>query len=305
MFFENAVIVKANTNPLIQSSLFCTFNNLKSKIMRIRKLFIMMFAVLALAGCKTNPFTGEKNLNFVSNQQLFPMAFAQYDEFLSEHKVVKGTAEAQTIKNVGQKIVTAAERYLNANGYQGYLNDFQWDFNLVQDEAVNAWAMPGGKIVFYTGILPVAQTETGIAAIMAHEVAHALADHGAQRMSAAQVQQLGAVAGSVAVSGRSQQTQQIFAQAYGLGSQLGVMLPFSRSHETEADRIGLTLMAIAGYDPAQAAELWRRMAAQSQGQSPPEFLSTHPASSTRISNINKWAPEAKAEARKYGVTSFK
>ena len=273
--------------------------------MRIRNLFIAFFAVLLMAGCKTNPFTGEKNLNFVSNDQLFPAAFAQYDQFLAENDVVTGTSESQMIKNVGQKIVTAAERYLNANGYQGYLNDFAWEFNVVKDEAVNAWAMPGGKIVFYTGILPVAEDETGVAAVMAHEVAHALADHGAQRMSAGQLQQLGAVAGGVALSGRSDQTQQIFAQAYGLGSQLGVMLPFSRSHETEADRIGLTLMAIAGYDPAEAADLWRRMSAQSQGQSPPEFLSTHPSSATRINNITKWAPEAKAEARKYGVTSFK
>jgi predicted Zn-dependent protease len=284
---------------------FCTFIKLKPKIMRFRNLFIVVLMVLALAGCKTNPFTGERNLNFVSNEQLFPAAFAQYDQFLAENDVVTGTAEASTLKNVGQKIVTAAERYLNANGYQGYLNDFAWEFNLVNDEAVNAWAMPGGKIVFYTGILPVAQDESGLAAIMAHEVAHSLADHGAQRMSAAQLQQLGAVAGSVAVSGRSEQTQQIFAQAYGLGSQLGVMLPFSRSHETEADRIGLTLMAIAGYEPMEAAELWKRMAAQAGEGGPPEFLSTHPASSTRINNITKWAPEAKEEARKFGVTSFK
>lgn len=273
--------------------------------MRIRKIFLAFFAVLVMAGCKTNPFTGEKNLNFVSNDQLFPSAFAQYDQFLSENNVVTGTSETQMIKNVGQKIVTAAERYLNANGYQGYLNDFAWEFNLVKDEAVNAWAMPGGKIVFYTGILSVAEDETGVAAIMAHEVAHSLADHGAQRMSAGQVQQLVGVAGGVALSGKSEQTQQIFAQAYGLGSQVGVMLPFSRSHETEADRIGLTLMAIAGYDPSEAADLWRRMAAQSDGQAPPEFLSTHPSSNTRINNITKWAPEAKAEASKYGVTSFK
>jgi predicted Zn-dependent protease len=284
---------------------FCTFIKIKPNIMRIRNLVIVFFAVLTLAGCKTNPFTGEKNLNFVSNQQLFPAAFAQYDEFLSENKVITGTSEANKVKNTGQKIVTAAERYLNANGYQGYLKDFAWEFNLVQDDAVNAWAMPGGKVVIYTGILPIAQNENGMAAIMAHEVAHALADHGAQRMSAAQIQQLGAVAGSVAVSGRSEQTQQIFAQAYGLGTTVGVMLPFSRSHETEADRIGLTLMAIAGYNPEEAPELWKRMAAQANGQAPPEFLSTHPASQTRINNLTKWIPEAKAEARKYGVTSFK
>jgi predicted Zn-dependent protease len=153
--------------------------------------------------------------------------------------------------------------------------------------------------------LPIAKDETGIAVVMAHEVAHALADHGAQRMSAAQLQQLGAVAGGIALSGKSQQTQQIFAQAYGLGTQVGVMLPFSRSHETEADRIGLTLMAIAGYNPDEAADLWRRMAAQANSQAPPEFLSTHPATSTRIANLTAWAPEAKAEAKKYGVSSFK
>jgi len=270
-----------------------------------RSLLITVFTVLTLVGCKTNPFTGKQNLNFVSNSQLFPMAFQEYDQFLSENKVITGSSEANMIKNVGQKIVTASERYLNANGYQGYLNDFAWEFNLVKDDAVNAWAMPGGKVVFYTGILPIAKDETGIAVVMAHEVAHALADHGAQRMSAAQLQQLGAVAGGIALSGKSQQTQQIFAQAYGLGTQVGVMLPFSRSHETEADRIGLTLMAIAGYNPDEAADLWRRMAAQANSQAPPEFLSTHPATSTRIANLTAWAPEAKAEAKKYGVSSFK
>lgn len=264
----------------------------------------MVVVLLLVVACKTNPFTGEKNLNFVSNDQLFPASFEQYDQFLSENEVIRGTAEAQMIKRVGNKIETAAERYLNANGYQGFLEDFRWEYNLVKDDAVNAFAMPGGKIVFFTGILPVAENETGVAVVMAHEIAHALADHGAQRMSAAQLQQLGAVAGSVAVSGRSQETQQIFAQAYGLGTQLGVMLPFSRSHETEADRIGLTLMAIAGYNPDEAADLWRRMAAKNDGQAPPEFLSTHPSNQTRINNLEKWAPEAKAEARKYGVTSY-
>jgi len=272
--------------------------------MKIKYLFIAIFTMVTVLGCQTNPFTGEKNLNFVSHEQIFPASFAQYDQFLNENKVVTGTKEAQMVKNVGQKIVTAAERYLNANGYQGYLKDFAWEFSLVQDDAVNAFAMPGGKTVVYTGILPIAKDETGLAVIMAHEVAHALADHGAQRMSAAQLQQLGAVAGTVALSGKSEQTQQIFAQAYGLGSQVGVMLPFSRSHESEADHIGLTLMAIAGYNPDEAAQLWQRMQAEA-GQAPPEFLSTHPSNQTRINNLTQWAPQAKAEARKYGVTSFK
>lgn len=276
--------------------------------MKLKKIFIGFSVLLFVVACKTNPFTGERNLNFVSNDQLFPASFAQYDQFLDENEVVRGTKEAEMVKRTGEKIVTAAERYLNANGYQGFLNDFKWEFNLVEDEAVNAFAMPGGKVVFFTGIMPIATGggagEDGVAVVMAHEVAHALADHGAQRISAAQLQQLGAVAGSVALSGKSQETQQIFAQAYGLGSTVGVMLPFSRSHETEADRIGLTLMAIAGYDPDEAADLWRRMKEQSDGQAPPEFLSTHPSNETRINNLQKWAPEAKAEARKYGVTNF-
>jgi predicted Zn-dependent protease len=158
--------------------------------------------------------------------------------------------------------------------------------------------------VVYTGILPITKNEAGLAAVMGHEVAHALANHGQQRMSAGQLQQLGAVAGNVALS-NSPENQQIFNTAYGLGSTVGIMLPFSRSHETEADHIGLILMAIAGYEPSVAAELWQRMQAQENGNTPPEFLSTHPSSSTRIQNIQAWAPEARAEANKFGVTSFK
>ena len=273
--------------------------------MKLRNTFLWISVVLLFVSCKTNPFTGEKNLNFVSNDQLFPTSFEQYNQFLSEADVVKGTAEAQKVQRLGNDIVVAAERYLNANGYQGFMNDFKWEFNLVDDDQANAFAMPGGKVVVYSGILDEAKNTNGLATVMAHEIAHALADHGAQRMSAAQLQQLGAVAGSVAVSGRSQQTQQIFAQAYGLGSTVGVMLPFSRGHEAEADRIGLTLMAIAGYDPREAPELWKRMQANSSGQAPPEFLSTHPSTQTRINNLTQWAPEAIAEAKKYGTTSFK
>ena len=273
--------------------------------MKVKKWIVVLFvATLTVVACKVNPFTGQKNLNFVSNDQLFPASFQQYDAFLDSSNVVIGTAESRMVKRVGDKIKTAAERYLNANGYQGFLDDFRFEYNLVNDDQVNAFAMPGGKTVVYTGILPITQDETGLAVVMGHEVAHALADHGAQRMSAAQVQQLGAVAGTVALSGKSQQTQQIFAQAYGIGSQVGVMLPFSRSHESEADRIGLTLMAIAGYNPDEAADLWRRMQQNSGGASTPQFLSTHPSNQTRINNLEAWAPEAKAEARKYGVTSF-
>ncbi|MFC5045433.1 M48 family metallopeptidase [Aquimarina hainanensis] len=262
-------------------------------------------AILLLASCATNPFTGKKTLALVPNSQILPMAFQQYNQFLGDNKVVTGTRDAQLIKTVGQRIAKASERWLNANGYSGYLKDYKWEYNLVEDKTVNAWCMPGGKIVFYTGILPIAQNETGIAAIMGHEVAHALANHGQQRMSAGQIQQVAGVATSVAMSGKSQETQQIIGTAFGLGTQFGVMLPFSRSHETEADKIGLQLMAIAGYNPDEAANLWRRMKANSGGQAPPEFMSTHPSNDTRIANLTKWAPSAKAEARKFGVTTFK
>jgi len=269
----------------------------------MKKLFLTFLMLLVLVGCKTNPFTGKSTLNFYSNSQMFPMAFAQYDEFLESNKVVTGTSDAQMITRVGQRIASAAERWLNANGYPGYLKDYKWEYNLVQDETVNAWCMPGGKIVFYTGILPITQNETGVAVVMGHEVAHALADHGAQRMSAGTIQQIGAVAGNVAI--QDPEKRNMFNQAYGIGSQLGVMLPFSRSHETEADKIGLQIMAIAGYNPDEAAKLWQRMKAESGGQAPPEFLSTHPSNDTRISNLTAWAPAAKQEARKFGVTSFK
>ena len=273
--------------------------------MKLRQITIVVSLMLLMAGCKTNPFTGERNLNFVSNSQIFPAAFQQYDEILAKSEVVRNTSESRMIENVGRKIAVAAERFLDANGYQGYLQGYEWEFSLIKDDdQVNAWAMPGGKIAFYTGIMPIAKNETGVAAIMAHEVAHAVADHGAQRMSAAQLQQVGGAVVGAAVGGRSEGTQQIIAQAYGLGTTVGGMLPFSRSHESEADRIGLTLMAIAGYNPSEAANLWRRMQQESGGQAPPEFLSTHPNPETRINNIEKWAPQAKAEARKYGVTSF-
>lgn len=271
--------------------------------MNIKKILLAICLLLFIVACKTNPFTGKKTIALVPNSQLFPTAFAQYSQFLNENKVVTGTEDARMINRVGQRIAVAAERWLNANGHHDYLADYKWEYNLVQDETVNAWCMPGGKIVFYTGILPIAANETGVAAIMGHEVAHALANHGQQRMSAGMLQQIGAVAGNIAI--QDEQKRNMFNQAYGIGTTVGVMLPFSRNHETEADQIGLYLMAVAGYNPDEAADLWRRMKAKSGGQAPPEFLSTHPSNDTRIKNLEKWAPAAKEEAKKFGITSFK
>ena len=251
--------------------------------------------------CAKNPFTGKSSLNFVSNSELFPSSFQQYGAFLKENKVITGTADAKRVETVGMKIKAAAERYLKANGQGEYLTGYQWEYKLVDNKEVNAWCMPGGKIVVYSGILPVTKDEAGLATVMGHEVSHALANHGAQRMSASQLQALGAVGVAAATGSQSAEKQQMWQQYYGLGSQVGVMLPFSRSHESEADMIGLTLMAIAGYNPDQAVAFWTRMSANAGGQAPPEFLSTHPSDATRIANIKSLIPQAKATAAKFGI----
>lgn len=269
--------------------------------MRKRILLIPIAVFGIIYSCATNPFTGKSTLALVPDSQILPSAFQQYSTFLKENKVITGTADAQRVTTVGTKIKSAAEKYLNANGYQGYLKDYAWEYKLVDSKEVNAWCMPGGKIVFYTGILPITKDETGMAVVMGHEVAHALLNHGQQRMSADVLQQLGAVGVGAAVGGKSEQTQAIAMQAYGVGTQFGVTLPFSRSHESEADKVGLTLMAIAGYNPDQSIAFWERMAANSGGAAPPEFMSTHPSNATRIANLRALIPQAKAEAAKYGV----
>jgi len=269
--------------------------NLKFKI-------IVLFALALVVSCAKNPFTGKSTMALVPNSEIFPSAFQQYNQFLSENKVIKGTADAKRIETIGTKIKTASERWLAANGHADYLEGYAWEYKLVDSKEVNAWCMPGGKIVFYTGILPICKDDAGIAAVMGHEVAHALANHGQQRMSAGLLQQLGAVGTQVAVGNKDPQTQALIMQAYGVGSQVGGMLPFSRAHESEADMIGLTLMAIAGYDPINAVKVWERMAANSGGQAPPEILSTHPSNQTRIKELTALIPQAKAEAAKFGVT---
>ena len=271
--------------------------------MKLKSVIIAFIIAGTILSCATNPFTGKQTMALVPNSQLFPTAFQQYDQFLSENKVIKGTADATMVASVGQKIAVAAERWLNANGNEGYLKDYKWEYNLVDDKTVNAWAMPGGKVVVYSGILPIANGEAGLAAILGHEIAHALANHGQQRMSAGMLQQIAAVGLNVALN--DNKNLQLYNQAFGIGTEVGVMLPFSRSNETEADTIGLYLMAIAGYNPDEAAKLWERMSAQSGGQAPPEILSTHPSNASRIANLKALAPKAKEEAKKFGVTSFK
>lgn len=268
------------------------------------KKVIVFIVFLAFLACKTNPFTGKSVLNFMPNSQVFPMAFSQYNDFLKTHQVITNTQEAYLVKKVGKRIAKAAEIWLESTGYKDYLKDYQWKYNLVKDNQVNAWCMPGGKIVVYTGILPITQSERGLAVVMGHEIAHALADHGAQRMSAGALQQLIGMVGTMAIeNSKYKEYANQFNMAYGIGSQVGVMLPFSRSHENEADAIGLQIMAIAGYDPAEAPELWKRMSKKGGG-STMEFLSTHPSNETRIRNLTALVPQAMAKAASFGVKTF-
>jgi len=262
--------------------LFCYLKSFAMKPLR----YLLLFLFIAIS-CNTNPFTEKKTLAIVPNSTLIPMSFKQYDQVLDKENIEKGTEDAKMIQRIGDRIANAAEKWLAEKGYEDYTKDYEWEFSLIKKDMINAWAMPGGKVAFYTGILPVAKNDNGIATIMGHEVAHALANHGQQRMSAASIQQAVGVVGTAAIGDDNEEEQEIFNVAYGLGSQLGVMLPFSRKHETEADKIGLTIMAIAGYDPSNAYKLWQRMSEASGGKAPPEFLSTHPSNETRIQNLKK------------------
>jgi len=265
------------------------------------KLLIVLLIVVAYA-CTTNPFTGKKSLALISNNEIFASSFQSYSAFLNENKVITGTPDANRVKTVGEKIKKAAETYLKSVGQESYLNGYVWEYNLVDDPSVNAWCMPGGKIVFYTGILPICKDDAGIAVVMGHEVAHALLNHGRDRMQTAMGLQFGGQIVDIATANKSAMTQQIVGLAYTGVGQFGVMLPFSRSNETEADELGLRLMAIAGYNPENAVPFWQRMAANSEGKEPLQWMSTHPSHSTRISNLQKLIPSAKAEAAKFGVT---
>jgi predicted Zn-dependent protease len=249
--------------------------------------------LVVLAGCSEVPITGRRQLNFVPTSLVTSMSLEQYDQFISQSKVVTGTPEAALVKTVGAKIVQAVEQYTKTQGIQDPFAGYKWEFNLIQDPNVNAFAMPGGKVVVYTGILPVTRDEAGLATVVGHEIAHVFADHGGERLSQQLLAQMGAVGLSAALSKQPEQTKSLFMSAYGLGSQVGVLLPFSRKQESEADHLGLIFMALAGYDPHAAVAFWQRMAAAGQGASkPPEFLSTHPADATRIRNLEALLPEA-------------
>ena len=260
----------------------------------IRKITSLLIVVTAFIACATNPVTGRKQFRLVSEQELQAMATQEYQQFLSTNRAVSPSADrdAEMVRRVGQRIATAVTNYYKEQGLADVLAGYQWEYNLVNNKEANAWCMPGGKIVVYTGLLPITQNEAALAAVIGHEVSHAVLQHGNERVSQGPAQQLGGAALSVALSNQPAATQNLFYQAYGIGSQVGVLLPFSRKQELEADRYGLIFTAMAGYNPQEAIPLWQRMEQASGGNRPPDFLSTHPSEENRIEKLRQLMPEA-------------
>ncbi len=256
-----------------------------------RRITAIVSLTLSLAACSTVPITGRSQLSLIPGSSMLSMSLQEYDTFLKEHKLSTNQEQTQMVKRVGARIQGAVERYFEASGLKEHLANYKWEFNLVEDKQVNAWCMPGGKVVVYTGIMPVAKGEDGLAVVMGHEIAHAIAEHGNERMSQGLLTQLGGVALSQALATKPAATQQLWMSVYGVGAQYGAILPYSRLQESEADHLGLVFMTMAGYDPNEALAFWQRMAAQKGGQAPPEFLSTHPSDATRIENIRRLVPE--------------
>ncbi len=256
------------------------------------RYLLTLFPLFLLAACATVPITGRSQLNLIPGSSMLSMSFSEYDTFLKEHKLSANQEQTAMVKRTGARIKDAVERYFASQGMSGRLSSYKWEFSLVEDKEINAWCMPGGKVVVYTGILPVAQGEAGLAVVMGHEIAHAIAEHGNERMSQGLLAQFGGMALADALAAQPAATKQLWMTAYGVGAQYGAILPYSRLQESEADRLGLIFMAMAGYDPREAVPLWQRMAAQKGGQAPPEFLSTHPADATRIEKIRTLLPEA-------------
>ena len=257
-----------------------------SKLRILTALLIMLF----FQTCSVVPFTGRKQLNMLPESEVIAMSLTSYNEFMKENPVSPDRSNAELVRKVGSDIADAVTKYFNENKLASRLEGYKWEFNLVDDKTPNAWCMPGGKVVVYSGILPYTQDQNGLAVVLSHEIAHAVARHGNERMSQTLLAQFGGMALSEALKQKPAETQAIFNTAFGIGAQVGVLLPFSREHELEADKLGLIFMAMAGYDPNAAISFWQRMSAIG-GEKPPEFISTHPSDEKRISKIKAAMPE--------------
>ncbi|OGS24262.1 MAG: peptidase M48 [Elusimicrobia bacterium RIFOXYB2_FULL_50_12] len=261
--------------------------------MKIMKCFLVSALVgVIIGGCATVPITGRRQLSFIPQSQLTELSNSNYRELLSQSRLSTDKKKIDQLNTIGRRIAGAAEQFLRENGRESDIKSYSWEFTVIDDsKTINAFAMPGGKVAAYTGILPLAQDDDGLAVVIGHEVAHAIANHGNERMSQMLLVQLGGMTLAQAIKQKPERTQELLFLAYGVGTNIGVLLPYSREHETEADRIGLILMARAGFDPRAAVPFWERMKAKSGGR-PPEFLSTHPAPERRIEDLKKFMPEA-------------
>lgn len=259
----------------------------------MKNTLIFTAFTFVVVACSKNSITGRNQLAILPESELRAMANTEYQQFLSQNKVVSASAsrDAEMVRRVGQRLVSAINRYYTQKGLTKELEGYQWEYNLVDAKDVNAWAMPGGKMVVYTGLLPVTQNEAALAVVLGHEITHALAHHGNERMSQALVAQGIGVVGGVLTS-KNEQVSGIFNNIYGPAASVGVLLPNSRKQELESDRFGLIFTAMAGYNPREAIPLWERMKQMSNGNRPPEFLSTHPAEDTRIEKLKQLMPEA-------------
>jgi len=255
----------------------------------MKKLIILSFAFLI--SCGVVPMTGRKQFVAIPSSQIIALSNESYSKVLSEGKLSNNSAYVNRVRKVGQRLTAAVELYLQQNNLQSAIAGYNWQYNVLVSEELNAWCMPGGQIVFYEGILPVCQDENGIAVVMGHEIAHAVAQHGNERMSQQLAIQMGGIALSEALKTQKKETIDLAMLAFGVGAQVGVMLPYSRTHESEADELGLYFMAMAGYNPQTAIAFWERMEANSTSR-PPEFLSTHPDPSNRIAKLQRIIPKA-------------
>jgi len=255
--------------------------------------WLVISALLGAVSCAEVPITHRHSLHLVPDSELLTLSYQQYNDVLHKSRLSTDTQKVAMVRRVGDRIAQAAETFLREAGQGDTIKNYHWEFNLIEDEkTVNAWVMPGGRAAVYSGILRYTQDDTGLAVVLGHEVGHAIAGHGNERMSQGLLAELGGVALAVALSQKPQQTQSLFMTAYGAGTTVGFLLPYSRLEESEADHIGLILMARAGYDPRQAIPFWERMAKQEGRQQPPEFLSTHPPTRTRMEDITRELPEA-------------
>jgi len=258
--------------------------------MRITSLLIV--AVFSLfVSCSSVPLTGRQQLTLIPESQMLALSADSYDQVLDSVPKSTDAVYIGMVNEVGKRMIVAVNEYLKMNGLESRIEGFDWQFNVLQSEELNAWCMPGGQIAFYEGIMPVCQNETGVAIVMGHEIAHAIAKHGNERMSQQLMINMGGLALSEALKTKKEETQQLALLAFGVGSNLGLALPYSRLHESEADEMGLYFMAMAGYNPQEAPAFWERMEEQG-GARPPEFLSTHPDPSNRIAHINEIMPKA-------------